>query len=219
MPVPACGERPRAVVAPGYRGAVARHATEALEDAGVGMDGGVSTGVAARPPLALRPSDALGPPLGAVVATLAWAAGADAVALVPLAVAAALAPALARIDVAERRLPNALTLPLLSVGAIAAVVRLAQGDLAPLVALASALVLLAMAVAGGMGMGDVKLGAALGLALATLGWTAPLAGLGASVMVGGIAGAVALALSRRTVPFGPALLVGHALAAAGAMLS
>lgn len=175
-------------------------------------------GFGARPPLALRPSDALGLPLCATVAGAGLVAGADAVAIVPLAASAALAPALARIDVAQRRLPDALTLPLLLVGTVAAVLRIAQGDLAPLTALGCALVLLAMAVAGGMGMGDVKLGAGLALATATLGWTAPLGGLAASVMIGGIAGAVALALGRRTVPFGPALLVGHGIATAAGLL-
>src|SRR5690606_7435964 len=125
------GERPRAAAARGYRGAVTMQATDALAGPGT------------RPPPALRASDALGLLLGAAVAVLVWAAGADAVAIVPLAAASASAPALARIDVAERRLPNALTLPLLLVGGVAAVIRLAEGDLAPLAALACALVLLA----------------------------------------------------------------------------
>lgn len=168
-------------------------------------------------PLGLRPLDALGPALAVVVTALLAAAGADAVAIVPLAAAVAAAPALARIDTAERRLPNALTVPLLGIGAAACVLRLAAGDLAPLAALGCALVLLAMAVAGGMGMGDVKLGAALALATATVGWQVPLAGLAASVVVGGIAGGVALTLGRRSVAFGPALLVGHAVAVAAAL--
>ncbi len=166
---------------------------------------------------ALRPIDALGLPLGAAVALLVGSSGADAVAVVPLAAVAAAAPALARIDATERRLPNALTLPLVVVGAVAAAIRLVQGDLAPLAAIVCGTVLLAMAVIGGMGMGDVKLGAALALATATLGWTAPLAGLAASVVVGGVAGAAALAIGRRTVAFGPALLVGHGAAVALAL--
>ena len=74
-----------------------------------------------------------------------------------------------------------------------------------------------MAIALGMGMGDVKLGTALALATATLGWGAPLAGLAASVVVGGVAGTVALTVGRRSLAFGPWLLVGHALAAAWAV--
>ncbi|MGM1028429.1 MAG: prepilin peptidase [Actinomycetota bacterium] len=168
-------------------------------------------------PLELRPIDVLGVPLALVGTGLLVAAGVDAVAAVPLAAAATVAPALARIDATERRLPNALTVPLIALGAVAVGLRLAQGDLAPLAALACALVLLVMAVLGGMGMGDVKLGTGLALATATLGWTAPIAGLAASVVVGGIAGAAALALGRRTVAFGPALLLGHGAAVALAL--
>ncbi|WP_354255755.1 prepilin peptidase [Agrococcus sp. UYP10] len=164
--------------------------------------------------LRARAVDLLGAPAAVSAASLLALGGWDAVVSVPLAVAAALAPALARIDVAERRLPNALTVPLLLLGAAAGAVRLVQGDLAPLAALACGLVLLAMALAGGMGMGDVKLGLALALATATLGWAAPLTGLAASVMVGGVLGAAALVAGRRTVPFGPALLLGNAIAAA-----
>jgi leader peptidase (prepilin peptidase) / N-methyltransferase len=165
-------------------------------------------------PLVLRRLDALGLPLAAAAAALLAAAGADAVAIVPLAAAAAAAPALARIDTTQRRLPNALTAPLLVIGGAAGAVRLAQGDLAPLAAVGCALVLLAMALTGGMGMGDVKLGAALALATATVGWAGPLAGLAASVVIGGAAGAAALVLGRRSVAFGPALLIGHAVAVA-----
>lgn len=161
--------------------------------------------------------DLLGAPAVVITTWLLVLGGWDAVAIVPLAVAGALAPALTRVDVAERRLPNALTVPLLVLGAAAGTVRLIQGDLAPLAALACGLVLLGMALAGGMGMGDVKLGLALALATATLGWAAPLAGLAASVMLGGVLGAAALVAGRRTVPFGPALLLGNAIAgAAGA---
>ncbi|WP_404312832.1 prepilin peptidase [Agrococcus terreus] len=172
------------------------------------------TGAAPAPPLELRPSDALGIPLAVLAAWALLAAGADAVALLPLVAAAAVAPALARIDQAERRLPNALTLPLLALAAAAAAVRLATGDLAPLAGLACGAALLGMAAAGGMGMGDVKLGAALALAASTLGWLAPVAGLVAAVMLGGVAGGVLLALGRRSLAFGPWLLAGAAVGVA-----
>lgn len=171
-----------------------------------------------RPPLRLRPLDLLGLPLAAAVAWLLIAQGWDGIAIVPLTAAAAAAPALARIDATERRLPNALTLPLLLVAAVACGVRVLTGELAPLTALVCGAVLLLMAITGGMGMGDVKLGSALALATATLGWAVPLAGLAASVVVGGIAGVVALVLGRRTLAFGPWLLVGHALVAVIAAL-
>ncbi|HET8867150.1 MAG TPA: prepilin peptidase, partial [Agrococcus sp.] len=147
---------------------------------------------APRPPLRLRPADALGLPLASATAWLLALHGWDAVAIVPLAAAAAVAPALARIDATERRLPNAMTLPLLAIAAVASALRLVGGDLSPLVGLGCGAILLLMAVVGGMGMGDVKLCAALALATATLGWAVPLAGLAASVVVGGVAGMVAL---------------------------
>ncbi|KAA6432035.1 prepilin peptidase [Agrococcus sediminis] len=171
-----------------------------------------------RAPLRLRPVDALGLPLAAATAWALAVGGADAAAVVALAAAALVAPALTRTDLAERRLPNALTLPLLAVAVVACAARLAVGDLAPLVGLPCCALLLGMAVAGGMGMGDVKLGGGLALATATLGWAAPLAGLGASVVVGGIAGALALATGRRSVAFGPWLLVGHALVVVAVLL-
>ncbi|MFJ6114084.1 prepilin peptidase [Agrococcus sediminis] len=171
-----------------------------------------------RPPLRLRPTDAVGLPLAGAAAWALASGGADAVAVVPLAAAALIAPALTRIDLAERRLPNVLTLPLLAAAALAGLARLATGDLSPLVALAGCALLLVMADAGGMGMGDVKLGGGLALATATLGWAVPLAGLGASVVVGGIAGCAALATGRPTLAFGPWLLAGNALAAAAAVV-
>ncbi|WP_413316588.1 A24 family peptidase [Agrococcus sp. 1P02AA] len=165
-------------------------------------------------PVRLRASDGLGIPLAVAVAVLLIARGLDAVAVVPLVAAAAAAPALARIDILERRLPNAITVPLLLLGAIACTARAAAGDLAMLAAVGVGAALLTMAVVGGMGMGDVKLGTALALASAPLGWAAPLLALAASVIVGGVAGLGALALGRRTIAFGPWLLVGHAVAVA-----
>jgi leader peptidase (prepilin peptidase) / N-methyltransferase len=175
--------------------------------------------LSATPPLRLRPLDLVGALLAAATAAVLALAGHDVVAIVPLAAGAAAAPALARIDLAERRLPNALTLPLLATAAAACALRLTTGDLAPLVGLGCGALLLVMAVAGGMGMGDVKLGTALALATATLGWAAPLVALAASVVVGGVAGTAALALGRRSVAFGPWLLVGAALAVWAAVLS
>ncbi len=169
-----------------------------------------------RRPLRARPLDALGAPLALAAASMLAAHAWDAAAIAAVSAAALVAPALARVDLAERRLPNALTLPLLAVAGLACGARLLGGDLAPLVALACIALVLLMAILGGMGMGDVKLHGGLALATATLGWAVPLAGLAASVIAGGIAGTVALALGRRTVAFGPWLLVGHALAAVAA---
>lgn len=170
-----------------------------------------------RAPLRLHPIDLAGAPLAVAVAWALLAGGADAVAALPLAAAAGAAPALARIDLAERRLPNVITLPLLALAAVAGALRVATGDLSSLVGLGCGAVLLAMALVGGLGMGDVKLGTALALATATLGWAAPLTGLAASVVVGGAVGAIVLAVGRRSLAFGPWLLVGHAIAVAASL--
>jgi leader peptidase (prepilin peptidase) / N-methyltransferase len=68
----------------------------------------------------------------------------------------------------------------------------------------------------GMGMGDVKLAGGLGLYAGWLGWDHLLGAIVLGFMVGGVV-ALALVLTRRAtgdthVPFGPAMLVGTAVA-------
>lgn len=64
----------------------------------------------------------------------------------------------------------------------------------------------------GMGMGDVRLSGLLGLYLAWRGWDALLVGAFAAFVLGGLAGAVLVALRRGTakshIPFGPWMLLG-----------
>jgi leader peptidase (prepilin peptidase)/N-methyltransferase len=128
--------------------------------------------------------------------------------------------ALALIDLDTRRLPNVIVVPSLLAGAVllasAAIVR---GDLAALAgaALGGAglfLLYLALALAsrGGMGMGDVKLAAVLGLYLGFLGWGNLLVGAFAAFVFGGVFG-LALMLIRRAgrksqIPFGPWMIAG-----------
>ncbi|BDI23913.1 A24 family peptidase [Herbiconiux sp. L3-i23] len=128
--------------------------------------------------------------------------------------------ALALIDIDVKRLPNAIVLPLLLVGAVllsassivvgdgAALLRAGIG----LLALGGVYFALAVAVPGGMGMGDVKLAAVLGLFLAWLGWAPFAVGAIAAFLLGGLFGVVLL-LTRRAkrgtnVPFGPWMLLG-----------
>lgn len=134
---------------------------------------------------------------------------------------------LCRIDTAEHRLPNALVLPGY---AVAAVSLLWQG-IADAAVPASALVagagylafLLLMNLAGGMGMGDVKLAGLLGIGLGSLGITAAVAGPVLAFVIGGVAGLVALLAPGsdvlRRIPFGPFMLLGFwlAVAASGAL--
>jgi leader peptidase (prepilin peptidase)/N-methyltransferase len=158
--------------------------------------------------------------LGAVVAgSLAWArAGeADLPAFVALGV---LGVAMAFVDVRLHKLPDLLTLPALLVGAVLlGAAALAGGDAdaygrAWAGAAALFVVYFALAVVNphGLGFGDVKLAAPLGLHLAWLGWSTLVGGAVLGFLVGGVI-AIALLLTgragRRTpVPFGPAMLLG-----------
>lgn len=138
---------------------------------------------------------------------------------------AAVTPALVRIDVGQRRLPNVLV-GVVAVAWVASIVlSLAVGDVVLAVrsigfVAVTALAGVAMAVAGGMGMGDVKLGALLTGLVSPWGSIALLGlwGLaGASGVVSAVTRTVRIRLRRPQpgaeptsvaagVPFGPCLL-------------
>jgi leader peptidase (prepilin peptidase)/N-methyltransferase len=145
-------------------------------------------------------------------------------------VLAAFGMLLAAVDLRHRVLPNRVLLPagvsglLLLAGAAAAEgewPRLLRAGLGAVVLFAVFLVL-ALIAPSGLGMGDVKLAALLGLYLGWLGWDA--------VVLGGAAGFVAQAVlalvllaTRRVglrgeLPFGPAMLLAAGLALAWATL-
>jgi len=133
---------------------------------------------------------------------------------------AAIAVALAMIDLDVKRLPNAIVLPSYVVGAAlllpAIVVDGAWG--AGLRALLAAVVLWAgyFAVAsvkpGAMGFGDVKLAGVLGLYLGWLGWGSVLIGTFTSFLLGGLVGVALIAVRRAgrksALAFGPFMLAG-----------
>lgn len=132
---------------------------------------------------------------------------------------ASISLALAIIDLETHRLPNALVLPAFPVGiALFGVASAATGEIGPLLTgLATALVFAvvygipAFVVPGGMGMGDVKLAAVLGLYLGWLGVAPAAVGLVAGFLLGGAAGLVLLLRGRgrkAKVAFGPWLLAG-----------
>ncbi|MGO3136502.1 MAG: prepilin peptidase [Agrococcus casei] len=156
----------------------------------------------------------LGTALAVAAVLAALAAGYGPVSTIAVAACALAAPALTRIDVSVRRLPNPITLPLLVLGLASALWQLAVGNWAgPVAALAITLLLFVMSLAGGMGMGDVKLTGALALGVAEIGWM-PLTGLVASFVSAGLVGIVALIRGRRRLPFGPFLVAGFAAALA-----
>ena len=156
-------------------------------------------------------------------------AGADAgtVTLVGFLGVAAVTPALVRIDLAERRLPNVLVGAAAGAWGVSTALRVAGGDSAEAatslaLALAAAGFGLLAALAGGLGMGDVKLGAVLTGLLSTGDPTALLGFWGlAGTLAIGVAGirtfrtrrrrsrshpAADSARAGRGVPFGPCLL-------------
>jgi leader peptidase (prepilin peptidase)/N-methyltransferase len=164
-----------------------------------------------------------------VGAVLGWARAGqpDLVAFVTLGL---LGTAMGYVDLRRHLLPDRLTVPALLVGAVLlGVAALAPGTDAQASyprawAAAGGLLLLyllmALAYPAGLGLGDVKLAAALGLHLGWLGWAAVVVGTIAAFLVGGLVAIVLLALRRATrrsaVPFGPSMLLGALLAVAWA---
>lgn len=150
-------------------------------------------------------------PLSVLLAVLVLAATGPTPAAVPGVALAALAPELARVDVREHRLPNRMTLPALAVSLAAVAASGLSGGAWLVPAVAAAAYgggMLLLALVGGVGMGDAKLAAVIGLAspTAAVAVGAPLLGL----LAGGVAGTAALLRSgpRRRIPLGPFLVLG-----------
>lgn len=143
---------------------------------------------------------------------LAWVAAGPTPSLLGVAYLATATPWLVETDILEHRLPNALVLPAIVGGVIAAAGEWIVVDAPPTVPLLAgpcyAAFLLVLRLVGGMGMGDVKLGAALGLAS----WTAAVAVIGPVIafLVGGSVAAVLVIAGQRErrIAFGPYLLGG-----------
>ena len=135
---------------------------------------------------------------------------------------------LVRVDVAERRLPNALVLVVLigtAAGVVAAVavgagVPAARACLLGLVVLTACVPLVH---GGGLGAGDAKLAGVGVVAAALASPSAPLLWLVVVALLGGVHGAAAVVVRRRctsptrvAIPFGPVLLAGWWLAVVAA---
>ena len=125
---------------------------------------------------------------------------------------------LARIDIVHHLLPNRLVGPLLGAGfallAFAALASGAAGDLLRGAAGSGILFLfyliLALTSKNGLGMGDVKLAAPLGLYLGYLGWSQLFYGGALAFVAGGLASVVLVLKNRGNKPqevaYGPSML-------------
>jgi leader peptidase (prepilin peptidase) / N-methyltransferase len=141
-------------------------------------------------------------------------------ALVAFLYLASISVTLTLIDIDTHTLPNAIVLPALGVGAVLlGASSLLVGDLDALLragiggaSLFIAYYLMAILYPGGMGFGDVKLAAVLGLYTAWLGWGPLAVGALAAFFLGGIFGVVLLVARRAKrktrIPFGPWMLAG-----------
>jgi leader peptidase (prepilin peptidase)/N-methyltransferase len=130
---------------------------------------------------------------------------------------------LAVIDVRHRLLPDRVVLPSLGIGALMlAGAALVHGNWTALARAAAAALLLflvflvlALIAPSGLGMGDVKLAALLGLYLGWLGWGAVVVGAAAGFVVQALLALLLLAARRiglrGELPFGPAMLLGAVL--------
>jgi leader peptidase (prepilin peptidase)/N-methyltransferase len=136
----------------------------------------------------------------------------------------ALMLAVAVIDARHRIVPNRLVYPALVAFLVAIAVGHFTGGgvdlvdgLVGLAAYGVPMFLVALAVPGGLGMGDVKLAALIGLVVGSMGLS--LVGVAAflGIVGGGLAAVVAMAILRysrkRQIPFGPFLAGGAAITA------
>ncbi|MDP8969824.1 MAG: prepilin peptidase [Actinomycetota bacterium] len=128
------------------------------------------------------------------------------------------------IDARTRKIPNRLTYPLTpTLLVLLALAGLLNGQpgwalraLLGGIAAFAVLLLLALASPRGMGMGDVKLAAFVGIGLGYLGWAHLLLGVFGGFLLGGLVALALLAVGRRDrkdlIPFGPYLSAGALLA-------
>ncbi len=132
----------------------------------------------------------------------------------------AAAIALALIDLDTRTLPNRIVIPSIAiVGILLAAASFGTGDWFALLwafvagaALFVFYLILVLIYPSGMGLGDVKLAAVVGLALGYLGWGSLIVGAFAAFLLGGVFSIVLVGLGRATrktgIPFGPWMLLG-----------
>jgi leader peptidase (prepilin peptidase) / N-methyltransferase len=133
----------------------------------------------------------------------------------------AMMPGIALIDLRHRIIPNRLTYPALllfsmvvllawSIGSATNPARAGVGLL-----LYGGILFIVAVISRGMGMGDVKLAALIGLVLGSLGLRFVGVAAGAAIAFGGLGGLVALGMGKgrkSAIPFGPYLAAGAVVA-------
>jgi leader peptidase (prepilin peptidase) / N-methyltransferase len=133
----------------------------------------------------------------------------------------ALMPGIAVIDLRNRIIPNRLTYPALLASAVLIVVAWLLDDAVDPLRAALGFLLyggglfVVAAVSRGMGMGDVKLAALIGLVLGSLGLGLVGVAAGAAIVLGGLGAIIALAMGKgrkSAIPFGPYLAAGAVVA-------
>ncbi|HEX5937609.1 MAG TPA: prepilin peptidase [Actinomycetota bacterium] len=133
----------------------------------------------------------------------------------------ALMPGIAVIDLRHRIIPNRLTYPAMLVASVLILLaRLIDEAVDPVRAALGLLLFggglfVVAAVSRGMGMGDVKLAALIGLVLGSLGLRFVGVAAGAAIVLGGLGALAALAMGKgrkSAIPFGPYLAAGAVVA-------
>jgi leader peptidase (prepilin peptidase)/N-methyltransferase len=130
--------------------------------------------------------------------------------------------AVGAIDLEHKIIPNKITYPAFPTFAVAIVLGWAVGqDLDPVRALLGALayggafLVIAFIAPRGLGMGDVKLTALIGLVMGSLGLRYVGVAAGAAILLGGVGGILALLAGKgrkSAIPFGPFLTAGALVA-------
>lgn len=145
-------------------------------------------------------------------------AAADSVFFAVCLVLAASTVALAFIDLDTLRLPNVIVYPTVALVALGlALAAIVSGDYHSLIragiaGIALSSLYLVLWFFGGMGLGDVKLAIAIGMALGWIGWGSVVVGTFAAFLFGGVFGIALVAVRRATrksrIPFGPWMVLG-----------
>ena len=125
-------------------------------------------------------------------------------------------------DLRQRLIPNAVVYPglvvfaaMLGLGALLHRDESLPGGLEGFLVFGGSLFLVALMVPRGMGMGDVKLAALIGLVVGSRGFPSVMVAVGLGILAGGLGATLALVAGRSrksTMPFGPFLAGGAAAA-------